>query len=60
MIILEVNETLFQGLILFAAGGLEVYYDLFMQSERFQDLQIEVEKQEILYNVLRRYQLISN
>ena len=44
MIILEVNETLFQGLILFAAGGLEVYYDLFMQSERFQDLQIEVEK----------------
>jgi len=35
MIILEVNEMLFQGLILFAAGGLEVYYDLFMQSERF-------------------------
>jgi hypothetical protein len=57
---LEVNETLFQSLILFAAGGLEVYYDLFMQSERFEDLQIEVEKQEILYNVLRRYQLISN
>ena len=56
----EINETLFQSLILFAAGGLEVYYDLFMQSERFQDLQIEVEKQEILYNVLRRYQLISN
>ena len=60
MIMLPVNEALFQSLILFAAGGLEIYYNQFMESQRFEDLQIEVDKQEILYNVLRRYQLISN
>jgi hypothetical protein len=31
-----------------------------MESQRFEDLEVEVNKQEILYNVLRRYQLISN
>lgn len=52
------NETLFQNLIVFASGGLDVFYDTFMESERFKILQREVEKQEILYNVLRRYKLI--
>ncbi len=27
IIMLPVNEALFQGLILFAAGGLEIYYN---------------------------------
>lgn len=57
-IVVEVNETLFQNLIVFASGGLEVFYDNFMESERYQLLKVEVEKQEILYNVLRRYDLI--
>ena len=53
-----VNEVLFQNLILFATGGLEIFYEAFLDSERFQLLQVEVDKQEIFYNVLRRYDLI--
>jgi hypothetical protein len=53
-----VNEVLFQNLILFATGGLEIFYESFLDSERFQLLQVEVDKQEIFYNVLRRYDLI--
>jgi hypothetical protein len=34
-IVVEVNETLFQNLIVFASGGLEVFYESFMDSERF-------------------------
>ena len=55
---IEVNETLFQNLVIFASGGLDVFYDSFMESDRFKILQREVERQEILYNVLRRYKLI--
>lgn len=56
----EVNEALFQSLLIFTAGGLEIYYEQFKKSERFQLLKEETEKQEIIYNVLRRYKLIQN
>ena len=42
--LLPVDESLFQGLILFAAGGLEIYYNQFMESQRFEDLEVEVNK----------------
>lgn len=46
---------LFSNLIVFASGGLEVFYESFQNSSRFQLLKNEVEEQEIIYNVLRRY-----
>ena len=57
-VVAEINEALFQNLILFASGGLDIFYESFLDSERFILLQKEVEKQEVLYNVLRRYDLI--
>ena len=54
------NEQLFADLYLFCIGALETYYDLFQKGSKFRELQLEVEKQATLYNVLRRYQLISN
>lgn len=43
---------------MFASGGLDVFYDSFMDSDRYKLLEREAERQEILYNVLRRYKLI--
>lgn len=39
-----VNELLFQNLILFAAGGLDFFYEQFKLSERYQGLRMEVFK----------------
>lgn len=56
----ELNEALFNDLYQFAIGGLEVYYDLFKQSDTCKKLKEEVQRQEVLYDVLRRYQMIQN
>ena len=59
-ILLAVNETLFANLMLFTSGGLEVYYENFKKSERFQRLLDETIRQETIYNVLSRFKMIEN
>ena len=54
------EDDLFCDLNEFCIGGLEVYYEIFKKSDRFSDLRNEVDRQEILYHVLRKYNLISN
>jgi hypothetical protein len=41
-------------------GALEVYYGVFKKSDRFELLKDEVDRQEVMYHVLRKYNLISN
>jgi hypothetical protein len=55
-----IDEVLFNNLVLFAYGGLHVYWERFEGSERFKGLQREVKRQERLYQVLNKYQLIQN
>jgi hypothetical protein len=59
-ILLNVNETLFANLIMFTTGGLEVFYENFQKSERFQRLLEETIRQETIYNVLSRFKMIEN
>lgn len=54
------DGELFQELYQFCISGLEVYYAVFKQSDRFEELQDEVDRQEIMYHVARKYNLISN
>jgi hypothetical protein len=56
----DVNADLFMDLQEYANSGLTVFYQLFMKSEKFTELKDEVHRQEVLYYVLHKYQLISN
>jgi len=54
------DGELFLTLYDFCIGALEVYYAVFKKSDRFEELRDEVDRQEIMYHVLRKYNLISN
>ena len=56
----NLDSELFQALYDFCIGALEVYYAVFKKSDRFEELRDEVDRQEIMYHVLRKYNLISN
>lgn len=56
----DLDSELFQALYDFCIGALEVYYAVFKKSDRFEELRDEVDRQEIMYHVLRKYNLISN
>jgi len=56
----DIDEVLFTDLFDFCIGGLEVYYEIFKKSDRFTELRNEVDRQEVLYHVLKKYNLISN
>mmetsp|Transcript_43268 Transcript_43268/g.57244 ORF Transcript_43268/g.57244 Transcript_43268/m.57244 type:complete len:147 (+) Transcript_43268:1210-1650(+) len=61
----EIREDLREGKLFdelfdFCMSGLEVYYAVFKKSDRFEQLKEEVDRQEIMYHVLRKYNLISN
>ena len=60
MIEFNLDSELFQALYDFCIGALEVYYAVFKKSDRFEELRDEVDRQEIMYHVLRKYNLISN
>lgn len=59
-LIYGLNGELFTDLYDFCIGALEVYYAVFKQSDRFEELKDEVDRQEIMYHVLRKFNLISN
>ena len=59
-IYLSINEDLFLQLYDFCIGALEVYYAVFKKSDRFEALRNEVDRQEVQYHVLRKFNLISN
>ena len=59
-LIYGLTSELFQDLYEFCIGALEVYYAVFKQSDRFEELRDEVDRQEIMYHVLRKFNLISN
>lgn len=53
------NEGLFTDLDVFAVERLRIYYDQFKDSGRpFNRLRREVVEQEVLYEILRRYDLV--
>ena len=54
------DGKIFEELFDFCIGALEVYYAVFKKSDRFEQLKEEVDRQEIMYHVLRKYNLISN
>lgn len=54
------DERLFSPLYFFVLDVLEGYYREFQQSRKYEQLREEVAKQEILYEYLRRYSMISN
>ena len=56
----QVDENLFQTLYSYTLDILDMFYKEFQRSSRFQALKDEVSKQEILYEILRRYSIISN
>ena len=61
----QINDELsdgktFEELFDFCIGALEVYYAVFKKSDRFEQLKDEVDRQEVMYHVLRKYNLISN
>jgi hypothetical protein len=55
-----IDEHLFSSLYFFILEMLEAYYKDFKISRKFDQLQDEVQKQEILFEYLRRYSMISN
>lgn len=54
------DEHLFSSLYYFVLDVLEAYYKEFQRSRKFEQLKDEVAKQEILFEYLRRYSMISN
>ncbi|TNV86484.1 hypothetical protein FGO68_gene14214 [Halteria grandinella] len=54
------DENTFSGLYYFVLDVLEGYYREFQRSRKYDQLKDEVQKQEILYEYLRRYSMISN
>jgi len=54
------NDQLFSSLYYFVLDVLEGYYGTFQRSRKYEQLKDEVAKQEILYEYLRRYSMISN
>ena len=44
----------------FCIGALEVYYAVFKKSDRFERLMDEVDRQEVMYHVLSKYNMIDN
>ena len=52
------NSGLFSDLYLFSLERLRTYYDQFKKSSAYAQLKDEVISQEILYEILRRYNLI--
>lgn len=53
------NSGLFSDLYIFTLERLRQYYEQFKQSQEFGNLREEVISQEILYEILRRYKMIS-
>ena len=56
----NMSESLFSALYFFVLEVLEGYYKDFQKSRKYESLKDEVSKQEILYEYLRRYSMISN
>ena len=56
----DFNDQLFSSLYYFVLDMLERYYSDFQKSRKYEQLRDEVAKQEILYEYLRRYSMISN
>lgn len=54
------DENLFSSLYFYILEVLEGYYRDFQKSRKYESLKDEVSKQEILYEYLRRYSMISN
>jgi len=59
-LIIPLDENLFSSLYFFVLEVLEGYYKDFQKSRKYDNLKDEVSKQEILYEYLRRYSMISN
>jgi hypothetical protein len=53
------DEHFFDDLILFTNETLDEYYKNFTKSVHFLELKRAVKKQEVLYDILRRYSLIT-
>lgn len=54
------NEGLFTDLYMFAVARLKVYYEEFKNnSKAYQELRYEVVKQEVLFEILKRYDMIQ-
>ena len=54
------DGRVFDELYDFCIGALEVFYAIFKKSDRFQSLKDEVDRQEVMFHVLRKYNLIDN
>jgi hypothetical protein len=55
----QLNSGLFSDLYIYTLERLRQYYEQFKQSKEFMHLREEVISQEILYEILRRYRMIS-
>jgi hypothetical protein len=55
-----VDDNLFTDMYLFCLDMLDSYYKEFQRSKLYEELKDEVSKQEILYEILRRYSMIAN
>jgi hypothetical protein len=56
----SIDENLFSNLYIYSLDILDGYYKEFQKTKLFADLKDEVSKQEILYEILRKYDMISN
>lgn len=56
----QLDESLFNNLYVYTLDILDGYYREFQQTKLFEELIDEVSKQEILYEILRRYNMISS
>ena len=54
------GDSIFTDLFIFVLEMLDNYYKEFQKSQLYEALKDEVSKQEILYEILRRYDLINN
>ena len=54
------DGTIFDELYDFCIGALEVYYAVFKESDRYDKLKNEIERQEVMYHVLSKYNMIDN
>jgi hypothetical protein len=59
-IVFPLDDSLFTELYIFSLDVLDSYYKKFQESSLYEELKDEVSRQEILYEILRRYSMISN
>lgn len=60
MLVEQLDDSLFNNLYVYSLDILDGYYKEFQTTNLFEELKDEVSKQEILYEILRRYNMISN